>query len=100
MTELVDASVLNVPKPESGVQVQILLVAIYNGDLNMSKKRCFVLYERNGKRSSAFIEVDDSYITGPLFRSLESYVSDLISSLYRDMYDYILILDFKVIASI
>lgn len=99
MTELVDVSVLNVPKPESGVQVQILLVAIYNGDLNMSKKRCFVLYERNGKRSSAFIEVDDSYITGPLFGSLESHVSDLISNLYRDMYDYILILDFKIIAS-
>lgn len=90
MTELVDVSVLNVPKPESGVQVQILLVVIHNRGVNMSKKRCFVRYERNGKERSAFIEIDDMYITGS--------VSDKIDSLYKDMSGYILILDFKVIA--
>lgn len=98
MTELVDVSVLNVPKPESGVQVQILLVVIHNRSVNMPKKRCFVRYERNGKERSAFIEIDDMYIAGSLFKSLESHVSDKIDSLYKDMSGYILILDFKVIA--
>lgn len=42
----------------------------------MSKKRCFVRYERNGKERSAFIEIDDMYIAGSLFKSLESHVSD------------------------
>lgn len=37
----------------------------------MAKQRCFVLYERNDGRSSAFIEVDDIYITGSLFKSLK-----------------------------
>lgn len=100
MTELVDVSVLNVPKPESGVQVRILLVVIHNRGVNMSKKRCFVLYEREGKRNSAFIEIDDVYITGTLFRSLKSHVSDKIADLYTDRYGYVLILDFKVIASV
>lgn len=66
----------------------------------MSKKRCFVRYERNGKESSAFIEIDDFYITGSLFRSLESHVSNKIANLYTDKYGHILILDFKVIASV
>lgn len=66
----------------------------------MSKKRCFVRYERNGKEDSAFIEIDDMYITGSLFKSLKSHVSDKIANLYKDMYGYVLILDFKVIASV
>lgn len=66
----------------------------------MSKKRCFVLYEREGRRNSAFIEVDDIYITGAMFESLKRHVSNLIADLYTDKYGYILIVDFKVIASV
>lgn len=66
----------------------------------MSKKRCFVLYEREGRRNSAFIEVDDVYITGSMFSSLERHVSNTISNLYTDRYGSVLILDFKVIASV
>lgn len=79
------------------VQIRILLVAIYNGDLNMSKQRCFVLYERGGTKDSAFIEVDDAYITGSLFGSLKYHVSNLIANKYEDTHCYVLILDFKVI---
>ena len=66
----------------------------------MSKNRCFVLYEREGRRNSAFIEVDDMYITGSMFESLKRHVSNLIADLYTDRYGYILIVDFKVIASV
>ena len=67
---------------------------------NMAKQRCFVLYERNDGRSSTFIEVDDIYITGSLFKSLKKHIKDLIANLYKDRYGSILILDFKVIASV
>lgn len=66
----------------------------------MSRKRCFVLYEREGRRNSAFIEVDDMYITGSMFESLKRHVSNLIADLYTDRYGYIPIVDFKVIASV
>lgn len=66
----------------------------------MSKQRCFVLYEREGRRDSAFIEVSDIYIAGSMFGSLKRHVSDLIANLYTDRYGSILILDFKVIASV
>ena len=66
----------------------------------MSKKRCFVLYEREGRRNSAFIEVDDMYITGSMFSSLYSHVSNLIANLYSDKYGFIKILDFRIIASV
>ena len=73
-----------------------IFVEVYN----MAKQRCFVLYERNDGRSSAFIEVDDIYITGSLFKSLKEHIKDLIANLYKDRYGSILILDFKVIASV
>ena len=66
----------------------------------MAKQRCFVLYERNGGRASTFIEVSDIYITGSLFKSLKSHIKDLIADQYTDRYGSILILDFKVIASV
>lgn len=77
-------------------QYRVYFIGIWN----MAKQRCFVLYEREGRRNSAFIEVDDIYITGTLFRSLKSHVSDLIANLHRDKYGFVLILDFKVIASV
>lgn len=66
----------------------------------MSKQRCFVLYERGGKRDSVFIEVSDAYITGALFGSLKYHVSNLIANKYEDTHCYVLILDFKVISSV
>lgn len=66
----------------------------------MSKRRCFVLYERGGTRDSVFIEVDESYITGALFKSLKYHVSNLIANMYEDKRCYVLILDFKVIVQI
>lgn len=50
------------------------------------------------EKDSAFIEVDDVYITGPLFGSLKYHVLNLIANKYEDTHCYILILDFKVIA--
>lgn len=64
----------------------------------MANKRCFVAYERNGGRNSVFIEVDDIYISGALFRNLGSHLKDLIANRYTDRYGSILIVDFKVIA--
>ena len=66
----------------------------------MAKQRCFVLYERNAGRALTFIEVSDIYITGSLFKSLKSHIKDLIADQYIDRYGSILILDFKVIASV
>ena len=51
-------------------------------------------------RNSAFIEVDDTYITGSMFESLKRDISNLTADLYTDRYGYILIVDFKVIASV
>ena len=64
----------------------------------MANKRCFVAYEREGRRNSAFLEVNDAYITGSLFKNLENHLEYLISNLYTDRYGSILITDFKVIA--
>lgn len=75
-------------------------VHVPNRGVNMAKKRCFVRYQRKGKENSAFIEIDDIYITGSLFKSLESHISNKIADLYTDRYGYVLILDFKVIASV
>lgn len=62
-----------------------------------AKRKCFVAYEREGRRNSAFLEVDDVYITGSLFKNLENHLKDLIANLYTDRYGSILITDFKVI---
>lgn len=63
----------------------------------MAKRKCFVYYEREGRRNSAFLEVDDIYISGTLFRNLGSHLKDLIANRYTDRYGSILIVDFKVI---
>lgn len=63
-----------------------------------AKRKCFVHYEREGRRSSAFLEVDDIYISGSLFRNLGSHLKDLIANRYTDRYGSILIVDFKLIA--
>lgn len=63
-----------------------------------AKRKCFVYYEREGRRNSAFLEVDDIYISGSLFKNLGSHLKDLIANLYTDRYGSILIVDFKVIA--
>ena len=64
----------------------------------MTKRKCFVYYEREGRRNSDFIEVDDIYISGALFKNLENHLKDLIANRYADRYGGILIVDFKVIA--
>lgn len=63
-----------------------------------AKRKCFVYYEREGRRNSAFLEVDDIYISGSLFKNLESHLKDLIANRYTDRCGSILIVDFKLIA--